>query len=150
MTVTVVLFVRAVPVLCDTAFAMENSAETVTSASAMRSTPVLMERLAPTEFVMVVSDEVLNVVETVTPWEMAKEQGPLAQTLGFATRDCLPASGTGSFSSTVHLLVSKSVLLSLFGIDVLPMSSVSCSFREISWRWWVRLCCVFVSMDKAN
>ena len=61
----------------------------------------------------VVSDEVLKIVDTVTPWDMAEEQVPLEQTFGLATRDFLPASRTGSFQAMVHLLVSNSVLLSL-------------------------------------
>ena len=134
VTVTVVLLVMAVSVLLDTAFAKLYCAVTVTSSSTMKSSPAVMERLPPTEFVIVVSSDVLKVVDTVTPWDMAKEHGPPEQTFGLATRDCLPASGTGSFNLTVHLLVSKSLLLSLFGIEGLLVSSVSCSSRNLCWR----------------
>ncbi len=70
---TVVLLVIAVPVLLDTAFAMVYSIDYVTSALAMKSILVLMERPSLMGFVSVVSWDVLKVVNTVTPWDMAKE-----------------------------------------------------------------------------
>ena len=91
VTVTVVPFVIVVPVLSATAFANEKSVPVVTSADAMRSTPVVINMLAPTVFVIVVSVDVLSAVLTVRPCEMAKEQEPPAQDWVLATRVCLPA-----------------------------------------------------------
>ena len=59
----------------------------------MKSTLVLMDMLAPTVFVIVVSWDVLSAVLTVRPCEMAKEQEPPAQEWVLATRVCLPAEG---------------------------------------------------------
>lgn len=146
VTVTVVLLVMAVPVLLDTAFAKLYCAVKVTSFLMMKSSPEVMERLPPAELVMVVSVDVLKVVETVTPWEMAKEQGPPVQTLGFATRDCLPASGTGSLRVMVQLVVSKASLMSRFGVEGMLGSLVAWSSRNLVWRWWIRLGCGSVSI----
>ena len=111
VTVTVVAFVMVVLVDFAIEVANEKEAPTVTSASAIKSIPVLISTLAPSVFVIVVSDDEPSEVLTVRPCEMAKEQEPPVQDWVLATSVCLPAEGYPS-PVVVILQVLRSRVLS--------------------------------------